>query len=949
MANITLTGTPSTWGIYDRANGWQWTRPYPDINIARINSASYIAAIYAFDIPQGVTVTACSIDVNITQTKYPGGAFVCEVYAAGNGIFGAELLGTLRYTAPSSTAAFSHKFNFTGLSAQPTELQFMIYSEEVGARATLKTHPLISATCSVPNLTVGVTPSQLYTGNDVTVTFANRIGETLSVELLYNTTLLYSTETTSDSLKVTCPASWFNVTGTSSNSMSVRVSASDGLGRTSNNATFTLKRAVGGSISPVAPRSTTLDGAGAINFSWMYSGDGTLTKTELQWSTDNAVWTDLKTVNGADTTWPAPAVKFPGGTIYWRGRATNSFGIVGDWSSGVSFTVAYYAISQVIPTDAPTSGIINAQQRRSFSVALQASGPVYSPFTIASATFYWRAGESGTWTEIAMTASGSDASVSIPAGTFPSGVIQWKAAATDNTGRTTETSEYTLTTLNADINAAPLSPINVVESGSSPIVFRWSYGSIDGSTQSKAELAFSSDGTTWGEPVTVPGSETSYSAAAGTLAGGTLYWRVRAYNSANNSGPWSQTVSFIVFAAPNVRGVAGTDRPFSTISWQVEDQLAYKIEIDSKLYGPFFGENVRNYSLPEPLPDGLHTVRVAAQNQYGLWSEWEEASVNIQNRPGAAVTIHLAPVPGSPVIVISGRLAPYITSQPRDVQSASVDVIMETGIISRGTTILLQWQVQMPNGNWLNVAGATTNRLTISPEQNSSTRFRLFIQSSVGNLYSREAMYTKIDPPMVTSPVVDGVFWPDTGYFLVYRDGSLIGKTYALRGNFTDRAALGTHEYYVLQVLQGGYYTKSNTITVTASVDEPMIAPLAGGDFIELELSENSSRSQRINRTREVAYTQYAGATFPEAEIGEHESLSVSGDVAYTHEQSAEAAAFEALLGKPVIYKTPGGECVVGILEGFQRRDPLFYKSYTFSIKQIDWMDFYDADSNLPI
>lgn len=71
MANITRTGTPSTWGKYDRANGWQWTQPYPDISIERINSASYSAAIYAFDIPQGVTVTACSIDVNITQTRYP--------------------------------------------------------------------------------------------------------------------------------------------------------------------------------------------------------------------------------------------------------------------------------------------------------------------------------------------------------------------------------------------------------------------------------------------------------------------------------------------------------------------------------------------------------------------------------------------------------------------------------------------------------------------------------------------------------------------------------------------------------------------------------------------------------------------------------------------------------------------------------------------------------------
>lgn len=949
MANITRSGTPSTWGKYDRANGWQWTQPYPDIYIERINPSSYFAAIYAFDIPQGVTVTACSIDVNITQTRYPGGVFVCEVYAAGNGIFGAELLGTLRYTAPSSTAAFSHKFNFTGLSAQPTELQFMIYPEEVGARATLKTTPLISATCSVPNLTVGVTPSQLYTGNDVTVTFANRIGETLSVELWYNTTLLYSTETTSDSLKVTCPASWFNVTGTSSSSMSVKVRASDSLGRTSSDATFTLKRAVGGSISPVAPRSTTVDGAGAINFAWTYSGDGTLTRTELQWSQDNAAWTDLKTLDEGETTWPAPAVKFPGGTTYWRARATNSFNIVGDWCNSVSFSVAYSATSQVVPTDAPTSGIINAQLARSFAVALRASGPVYDPFTIASATFYWRSGISGNWTETAMTASRSGASVTIPAGTFPSGTIQWKASATDNTGQTTETAEYTLTTLNADIDAAPLSPINTVESGNTPIVFRWSYGSIDGSAQSKAELQFSTNGTSWGEPVVVPGGETSYTAPANTFNGGSVYWRVRAYNQSNTAGPWSAAVSFVVFAAPIVRGVTGTDRPFSTISWQVEGQLAYKIEVDGRIYGPYFGADVRSFDLPEPLVDGLHTVRVAAQNQYGLWSEWAEGTVSISNQPGSAVSISGVSVNGSPVIVISGPLAPYISSQPRDVQSASADVVMETGVVSRGTAVNYQWQ-RFAGSMWISASesGNRTNRITITPSESIGGRkYRLRIYTPVGTMFSREATFIYADPPMATSPVDNGVYFPDTGYFLVYRDGKMIGKTYALRSNFIDRAALGTHEYFVVQVLPRGYYTKSNTVTVTAAVDSPMIAPLSGGEFLDLKLSESANRSQTITKGGEVEYIQYSGAKYPEAEIGEAESLTVTGDVSFTAEQEADARHFESMLKKAVIYKTPGGACVVGVLKGFQRRDPQFFKSYSFNVTQMERRDYVDATDSL--
>lgn len=900
-------------------------------------------ADFKLTLPGQYAVKSCNFTINLEFKE--SDVWVCQLY---RDAAATVLLQEKTYT-PSGSGP--HTFSYTGINADTDTLVFRIRLSQYALLnyRTVKVQSEATAVFSAPALTVNVQPSVLYAGDSLTLDFVNRLKQALTVSFYYNSTKIDERPANSDRLVLTALADWFDRAGVSGSSMSVKVRASDSLGRTSSDATFTLKRAVGGSVSPVAPRSTTVDGAGAINFAWTYSGDGTLTKTELQWSQDNAAWTDLATINGSGTAWTAPAVKFPGGTIYWRARATNSFNIVGDWCNSVSFSVAYSATSQVVPTDAPTSGIINAQLARSFAVALRASGPVYDPFTITAATFYWRSGTSGTWTEVAMTASGSGASVTIPAGTFPSGPIQWKASATDNTGRTTETAEYTLTTLNADIDAAPLSPINTVESGSSPIVFRWSYGSIDGSSQSKAELQFSTNGTSWGEPVVVSGSETSYTAPSDTFNGGTVYWRVRAYNRSNTAGPWSAAVSFVVFAAPIVRGVTGTDKPFSTISWQVEGQLAYKIEVDGRLYGPYFGADVRSFDLPEPLSDGLHTVRVAAQNQYGLWSEWAEGTVNISNQPGGAVSISGVSINGSPVIVISGPLAPYISSQPRDVQSASADVIMETGVVSRGTEVNYQWQ-RLAGSMWISTSesGNRTNRLTITPSESISGRkYRLRIQTPVGIMFSREATFTFADPAMATSPFDNGVFFPDTGYFLVYRDGKLIGKTYALRSKFIDRAALGTHQYFVVQVLPRGFYTKSNTVTVTAAVDSPMIAPLAGGDFLELTLSKSANRSQSIKRAQEVAYTQYAGATFPTAEIGEHESLSASGDVSYPYDQAAEAAAFEALMGKPVIYKTPGGACVVGVLEGFQRDDPLFFKSYSFSVTQMERRDYVDATDSL--
>ena len=100
-----------------------------------------------------------------------------------------------------------------------------------------------------------------------------------------------------------------------------------------------------GRINPIAPRSTSKNLNEQIAFSWSYSGDGTLSNTELQWSTDNATWSSLATVNNGDTTWTAPAYKFSIGTVYWRARATNSYGLTGDWCSSASFTGTYPTLS----------------------------------------------------------------------------------------------------------------------------------------------------------------------------------------------------------------------------------------------------------------------------------------------------------------------------------------------------------------------------------------------------------------------------------------------------------------------------------------------------------------------------------------------------------------------------------------------------------------------------
>lgn len=827
-------------------------------------------------------------------------------------------------------------------------------ADDLGRTATVR------VTMAKTPMTLSLSAASVYTGGKITATLGNTAGRTYDLVFKYGTIVLHSITGSGDGGRtVTCPDSWFSAAGVTGDTMRVDVTVTDDLNRTAA-ANFQLVQPQGSTFTPTAPKSTTADGAGQINFAWNVSTDwGTQTKAELQWSLDNAVWTDLATISGSAATWTAPAVKFPAGTIYWRGRVTNSFGVVGSWSTSVSFTVAYSATSQAVPVNSPTSGIISGAIPEAFSVELQASGPVHDPFTVASAVFYWRAGSSGDFTAVDMTPNGSAASVTIPAGTFPSGAIEWKASATDNTGASSETAVFSLTVRNAVVEAVPVSPISTVESGSGPIVFRWSYGSLDGSAQSAAELQWSADGEAWTDLASVTGAAVSWTAPADTFEAGTIFWRVRAANAAGTFGPWSAAVSFVSFAAPHVSGVRGTGVPYTTVTWQTEGQLAYEIEIDGRSYGPYFGEDVRSFTVPEALSDGTHVVRVRAQNRYGLWSTWAGAEISVLNSQQTAFQIYalgqrqMALVYSS---IFAGAIpALYITQQPRDIHRTSGSVSFEAMFSEAFQSFLstvgqYQWEMHRdplpwaPAQNPQSITAGTTRVLSpaFTANQNyDGFQFRVRIWNDVGSVYSEPATYyydNKAAAPADTTPS-----YPDTGYYLLYRDGKLIGKTY--NSGMYDRFAVGAPTYKMRQVLPGGYYRDSDEATLSPAIlpAAPAIALLSGGDFLTLRLSELAQRSQSFRRQRQVSYVQYAGATFPEAEIGEHEQFSASFDAAWLHTDADEARTFEAMLGKPVILKTPGGELIVGVLEGYERRDPRFFRAYSCSLQQMNWRDYVES------
>ena len=259
-------------------------------------------------------------------------------------------------------------------------------------------------------------------------------------------------------------------------------------------------------------------------------------------------------------------------------------------------------------------------------------------FSQVSASLFWRTGTSGAFAEIS--ASGSQMYVDVPANTFPvAETIQYYVVCTDNAGTTNTSATFSFTTTDSSISTAAAAPINTIEDGSGPITLRWTISSPNGTTPTRIDIIWKvSTDANWTHIDNLSGTLTAYTIAGGTFGAGEILWAVRAYNADGTAGSWSATVRFVCIAAPSAPSVSTDGAPFATFSWQVSGQQAWRLTVDGKIYGPFFGTG-KTFTLPDYLADGEHVASVEVQGQYGLWSQPGTVSFNVANTPGDVVTL----------------------------------------------------------------------------------------------------------------------------------------------------------------------------------------------------------------------------------------------------------------------------------------------------------------------
>lgn len=527
-----------------------------------------------------------------------------------------------------------------------------------------------------------------------------------------------------------------------------------------------------------------------------------------------------------------PAGTFPSGDVQWYVTAVDQYGytlpqaaiytvstLVGDLSATPASPInGAFADPAGISTFSWTN--INAHNVTTQSAAeLQYSTDKISWSTLGSVT-------------------GASQIYAVPAGTFPNaGTYYWRVRATNVDGVTGPwSSAAEFSTVDTTMFADPLHPVSEIRDYTAPITFEWTYHSDTGTIPQQTDLQTSLNGVDWDDTATLGAGILSYTVPAGTYSAGTVYWRVRSYNSNNVVGPWSDSVSFIAFGAPPQPSVSVDAVPFAVIHWQSTGQIAYKVTVDGRDFGPYFG-TAKNFTLHDYLSDGPHTVGVSIQGAYGLWSPVGEIQFVVENEPGTPIDLN--------------------------------------AILDRDAVL-----------NWY-----TTD---------------------------------------------------ETADFLVYRDGIQIAHTAEM--TFSDRVVLGDHAWYVINRLSDGNYSKSETVEGTLRTSVPAIAALSGGEWQDLRLSTDENRTERYNKSQTVSLRQFAGQVYPTAEISPYRTMRVDFDVAWTWAESRGADFFEDLIGKVVIFKTPTGEAIVGMLSAWNRESAKFYRAYTAAVQRVHWRDWIDAD-----
>lgn len=551
-----------------------------------------------------------------------------------------------------------------------------------------------------------------------------------------------------------------------------------------------------------------------------------------------------------------------------------------------------------------------------------------------SAVLRWREQGAATWNEIQI--AGNTKEYTFPARTFGSNkTYEYYVEANDVSGGSSETATYTFTTPGSQLTPQN-SPTTGYANPRKPVTFEW-----------------------------------AYSTDAGTVAGGatTLHWRE------SGTQTWND-----VAAAAGVYSVTIPANTFSTLKeyeWYLSGEDTYGYASSTEIY-TFSTSAAQITAIPtEPINsiedkneiihfvwryvsnDGAPSSRSILQYKLSTSTSWTQVA-----DLGADVTSCDVPAETFEAGAIEWRVIPY-----------NIDGVVGTGtsasfiaygaparptVFTDGVPFLtVMWQAEEQESFQIMVDGESygpyfgTDKQFMLPSYLEDGEHTVKVRTmGVYGLWSKwgETSVTIQNEAGedIALEAVSGLdislSWETeeaTSDFLIYRDGTLIGRTNA--AEFADRAVLGTYSYTVINRLPDGNYSISNDAAATAMSDQPNIALLSGGSWVAIKYSKQGQKDPEYSDSAETIYNHLAGNRFPSVFRSGFQESSMSFSALFLAQQEEERKAFTAMFGQPVILKMRDGTVFIGILDNWKKsHGKNHWTLYEFTIRRIEWEDYRD-------
>lgn len=217
---------------------------------------------------------------------------------------------------------------------------------------------------------------------------------------------------------------------------------------------------------------------------------------------------------------------------------------------------------------------------------------------------------------------------------------QWRANIITNVVTLSFSAWATFSTVEA-IPGTPaiISPQSKYLDGAAAIALTWQHNIDTGSAQHAYDLDYKQTGGWVSLAAHAVSSVQSFTVPAGTFMAGTMYWRVRTYNTDNVVGDYGTSTANVVQAKPVTPIIQSiTVAPRSTINWQSVGQQAYQLTVKNSIgtlildTGETYG-TAKSVMIDDFLSDGNYAFDLTIQNGQGMWSDYATQPVHIANSP----------------------------------------------------------------------------------------------------------------------------------------------------------------------------------------------------------------------------------------------------------------------------------------------------------------------------